>query len=390
MDMNDRALRRMVIGLGGASEGVPRESGFDITAASEVMAILCLCSGRSDLKDRLGRILVGFSPDKTPVWASDLKAPGAMAALLKDAVLPNLVQTLEGNPALVHGGPFANIAQGTNTLLATRLGLSLSDYVVTEAGFGADLGAEKFLNIKCRAGGLQPAAVVVVATVRALRYHGGQSLKQIGQPDPEALQKGLPNLEKHLENIRAFGLEPVVAINRFTTDTDEELELIASRCRELGVSVSPIDVWGKGGAGAEELARLVAQTAENAAGNFRLLYKSDQPIETKIEKIARTVYGAEGVDYQQQAQSDLQTIDRLGLQSLSVCMAKTQKSLSDDEKRIGRPSGFRITVRQIEIASGAGFVVPITGSIMRMPGLPATPAAEAIDIDDSGQINGLF
>lgn len=390
MDMNDRALRHAVIGLGGTTMGVPRETGFDITAASEIMAILCLATDRTDLKRRLGNIFLGFTHDKQPVYARDLNAHGAMAALLKDAIQPNLVQTLEGNPAIIHGGPFANIAQGTNSVIATRMGLSLSDYVVTEAGFGFDLGAEKFFDIKCQSAGLSPRCVVLVATVRALKYHGGAELKSLTEPDADALRRGMENLTKHLENIAQFGLPAVVAINRFTTDTDEEVRLIAEHCRALGVAVEVADVWAKGGAGAEALAERVAAVADESDRKFVPLYDWRDPVEDKIAAVATKIYGARAIDYSSRARRDLRTVERLGLTELPVCIAKTQKSLSDNPKLLGRPKDFVVTVREIEIAAGAGFLVPITGDIMRMPGLPSIPAAENIDIDDDGRITGLF
>ncbi len=390
MDMNDRALRNIVVGLGGLSNGVPRETGFDITAASEVMAILCISSDFADLKERLGNIFVGMTYDKKPVYARDLKAHGAMAALLKDAFKPNLVQTIENTPAIIHGGPFANIAQGTNTVVATQTGLSLADYTVTEAGFGFDLGAEKFLDIKCRAAGISPQAVVLVATVRALKYHGGKPLAALKQPDVEALAKGLPNLEKHLENIRAFGLTPIVAINLFADDSKEEIGFLLEYCREKGVPAAVADVWGKGGAGAEDLAGLVAEVVNRDAKPFKPLYSLKDSVKSKIETIAKTIYGAEAVDYSPRAKADLEKIHSLGLDGLAICMAKTQKSLSDNPELLGRPKDFVITVREIEIASGAGFLIPITGQIMRMPGLPETPASEMIDVDVDGKITGLF
>ena len=390
MDMNDRALRDMVIGLGGTTGGVPRETGFDITAASEVMAILCLASGPADLKRRLGNIFVGFTYDKKPIYARDLHAEGAMAALLKDAIKPNLVQTIEGTPALIHGGPFANIAQGTNTVLATEMSLSLTDYTVTEAGFGCDLGAEKFLDIKCRAARLAPNAVVLVATVRALKYHGGQPLAELKTPNVEALERGIENLQKHIENVGLFNLTPVVAINRFVTDSDEELQFIKDYCTMRGVACAVANVWGEGGAGTEELARLVVEATESGRTDFRPLYPLDESVEKKVETVARGIYGADGVEYTPKAKQALKRIADLGLTGLAVCIAKTQKSLSDNPALLGRPKDFVITVRDIEIAAGAGFLVPITGEIMRMPGLPEVPAAEAIDIDDEGNISGLF
>lgn len=390
MDMNDRALRRVVVGLGGTTSGVPRETGFDITAASEIMAILCLSDNLEDLKRRLGNIFVGFTYDKNPIYARDLKAHGAMAALLKDAIKPNLVQTIEGNPAIIHGGPFANIAQGTNTVIATRMGLSLSDYVVTEAGFGFDLGAEKFFDIKCKGAGLSPNAVVLVATVRALKYHGGASLKELNEPNLEAVKAGLENLEKHLENIRHFNVPAVVAINSFSADTAEEHEAIRQKCKAMGVRAEVVNVWGKGGKGGENLAQAVVEVIENSTSQFTPLYDWAAPVEQKIETIATKIYGAKAIDYTSKAKADLRKIDRLGLNGLPVCIAKTQKSLSDNPKLLGRPKDFVVTVREIEIAAGAGFLVPITGDIMRMPGLPSEPSAENIDIDSNGQITGLF
>ncbi len=390
IDMNDRALRNVVIGLGGTGSGIPRETGFDITAASEIMAILCLSNSLADLKKRLGNIFVGFKYDKTPVYARDLNAQGAMTALLKDAIKPNLVQTIEGNAAIIHGGPFANIAQGTNSVLATKMGLSLSNYVVTEAGFGADLGAEKFLDIKCQSAGLSPKAVVIVATIRALKYHGGADLKTITEANPSAVSKGLVNLEKHLENIQQFNIEPVVAINQFLTDTPEEIQIIKDRCKVLDVKAVVANVWGKGGSGAEDLAKAVVEAVESSEGKFKPIYNWEWSVEKKIEAVATKIYGAKSVEYASKAKIDLRRIARLGLEQLPVCIAKTQKSLSDDPKLIGRPKDFTITVREIEIAAGAGFLVPITGNIMRMPGLPGIPSAEKIDIDDDGNITGLF
>ncbi len=390
MDMNDRSLRQITIGLGGVGNGMPRESGFDIAVASEVMAILCLSKNIADLKTRLGNILIGYTKERQPVYAKDLKAQGAMAALLKDALKPNLVQTLEGTPAIIHGGPFANIAQGTNSVLATKTGLSLSEYVVTEAGFGSDLGAEKFYNIKCQSAGLKPKASVVVATIRALKYHGGFDLKSLKDSNVDAVLKGMENLEKHLENARQFGVPAIVAINRFTADTDEELQAVMNRCKELGFKAVLAEVWAKGGAGAVELGKAVVETVDSNEANFKPLYQWEEPVKEKIQRIATQIYGADGVDYDKKAQTDLKRIARLGLDHLAVCMAKTQKSFSDNPALIGRPSGFRITVREIEIAAGAGFLIPITGDMMRMPGLPATPAAERIDMDENGNITGLF
>lgn len=390
MDMNDRALRDIVVGLGGTGNGIPRETGFDITAASEVMAILCLSKDREDLKERLGNIFIGFTFEKKPIYARDLKANGAMAALLKDAIKPNLVQTVEGTPAIIHGGPFANIAQGTNSVIATQTAMSLTDYTVTEAGFGFDLGAEKFLDIKCRSAKLSPNAAVLVATVRALKYHGGKSLKDIKEPDVNALSKGIENLQKHVENIRLFSLAPVVAINKFVTDTQEELDFIKTYCEGKNIPVSIIDVWAKGGEGAEELARMVVDAAEDCCPNFLPLYPLTDSVEKKIETIAKKIYGAEAVDYTAKAKNHLAKIERLGLGNLAICMAKTQKSLSDNPELLGRPKDFVVTVREIEIAAGAGFLVPITGEIMRMPGLPEEPSSIRIDIDNEGNITGLF
>lgn len=390
MDMNDRSLRNIVIGLGGTANGVPRETGFDITAASEIMAILCLSDDLEDLKRRLGNIFIGYTLDKKPIYARDLKVEGAMAALLKEAIKPNLVQTIEGNPAIIHGGPFANIAQGTNTVIATRMGMSLSDYVVTEAGFGADLGAEKFLDIKCQSAGLSPKAVVITTTIRALKYHGGADLKELTTTNVEALKKGLPNLEKHLENVKQFGLTPVVAINRFVSDSDEEIAIIREFAEKNSIRVALAEVWAKGGKGALELAQHVVDIVEEGNSKFKPLYDWTMPVQEKINRIATKIYGAEAVEYSTQAKTNLRTIASLGLENLPVCIAKTQKSLSDNEKLIGRPTGFTITVREIEIAAGAGFLVPITGTMMRMPGLPAHPSSEQITIDNEGNITGLF
>ncbi|MDC1106994.1 formate--tetrahydrofolate ligase [Prolixibacteraceae bacterium] len=390
MDMNDRSLRKIVVGLGGTTSGIPRETGFDITAASEVMAILCLATSFSDLKQRLGNIFVGFTFSGEPVYAKDLDAEGAMAALLKDAIKPNLVQTIEGTPALIHGGPFANIAQGTNSILATKLGLSLSDYVVTEAGFGFDLGAEKFIDIKCQYGDLSPDSIVLVATVRALKYHGGKNVKALTDEDTSALKAGLPNLEKHIENMYHFCKNPVVAVNKFPTDTDEEIELILKMCEKMGVKATAVDIWAKGGEGGLELADFVVDACAEEHDKVKPLYDWSWPIEKKIKTVASKIYGAIAVDYSAQAKKDLQKIEKLGLNELPICIAKTQKSLSDNPKLLGRPKDFVVTVRSIEISSGAGFVVPITGSIMRMPGLPANPAAERINITDDGSISGLF
>jgi formate--tetrahydrofolate ligase len=369
---------------------MPRESGFDITAASEIMAILCLSTDLDDLKRRIGNIFVGQTFAGKPVYARDLKAQGAMTALLKDAIKPNLVQTLEGTPAIIHGGPFANIAQGTNSIIATRMGMSLSDYVVTEAGFGFDLGAEKFLDIKCRVAGISPSAVVIVATLRALKYHGGADLDKVSEPNLAALQAGLANLDKHLENAALFRLTPVVAINQFTTDTPEEIALIQKHCASKGIAAVVANVWGEGGKGAEQLAHAVAKVTDSNPPPYQPLYDWSMTIKQKIETLCTKYYGAAGVEYLPKAKSDLRLIKKLGLENVPVCMAKTQKSLSDNPDLIGRPTGFTVTVRQIEIAAGAGFVVPITGEMMRMPGLPAIPSAEHIDIDSEGNISGLF
>ena len=390
VDMNDRQLRNIVDGLGGRMQGVPREDGFDITVASEIMAVLCLASGLKDLKERLARMVVGYTYDDRPVTAHDLKAEGAMAALLKDAIKPNLVQTLEHTPALVHGGPFANIAHGCNSVSATDTALKLADYVVTEAGFGADLGAEKFLDIKCRAAGLQPSAVVIVATVKALKYNGGAAKGELGKENLEALERGLPNLLKHVENItRVFGLPAVVAVNRFVQDTDAELELIRAQCARYGVNVALSEVWGKGGEGGLELAREVLRLCDEKA-DFRFAYELDQPLRSKIEAIVKRVYGGAGVSYSAPAAKELDRLEAMGFGGLPVCMAKTQYSLSDDPAKLGRPEGFTVTVSKVKVSAGAGFVVVQTGDIMTMPGLPKVPAAEKIDVDENGVISGLF
>ena len=390
VDLNDRALRNTVIGLGGPKNGVPRETGFDITAASEIMAILCLAENLPDLKKRMGDIFIGKTFEGRPVYTHELKANGAMAALLKDAIKPNLVQTIEGTPALIHGGPFANIAQGTNSVIATRMGLSLADYVVTEAGFGFELGAEKFFHIKCGYSGLAPKAVVLVVTARALKYHGKGSVDKSGNSDLPSLRKGLCNLEKHLESVQTFNVCPVVAINRFAHDAPEEIEAIHERCRELGVQAATVDAWAKGGEGAIELAEMVTKTVRHCRKKFNPLYQWDWSIEKKIEAIATQIYGAGRVVYRETAQKDLENIYHLGHDKLPVCIAKTAKSLSDDPKKFGRPRDFTLTVREIELAAGAGFIIPKTGEITRMPGLPPKPAAENIDIDDDGKISGLF
>ena len=390
VDMNDRQLRNIVDGLGGRMQGVPREDGFDITVASEIMAVLCLASGLKDLKERLSRIIVGYTYNDRPVTAADLKAQGAMAALLKDAIKPNLVQTLENTPALVHGGPFANIAHGCNSVSATDTALKLADYVVTEAGFGADLGAEKFLDIKCRAAGMEPSAVIIVATVKALKYNGGVPKGELGAENLEALEKGLPNLLKHVENItQVYGLPCVVAVNRFVNDTDAELALIRDRCGALGVNVALSEVWAKGGAGGVELAREVLRLC-GQTHQFRFAYELGLPLRDKIEAIVSRVYGGDGVNYSSAASRELDRLEAMGFGSLPVCMAKTQYSLSDDPGKLGRPEGFTVTVSKVRVSAGAGFVVVQTGDIMTMPGLPKVPAAEKIDVDENGVISGLF
>ncbi len=390
VDMNDRQLRNIIDGIGGRMQGVPREDGFDITVASEIMAVLCLASDLMDLKARLGRMIVGYTRSGAPVTAHDLKAEGAMTVLLKDAIKPNLVQTLEHNPAIVHGGPFANIAHGCNSVSATDTALKLADYVITEAGFGADLGAEKFLDIKCRAAGMTPDAVVIVATVKALKYNGGVAKTELGAENLEALERGLPNLLKHVENItQVFGLPCVVAINRFVQDTDAELELIRSKCAELGVNVAMSEVWGKGGAGGIELAEEVLRLCEQPK-DFHFAYDLHQPIKDKIAEIVRRVYGGSGVTYSKAASQSIAKLEELGYGELPVCMAKTQYSLSDDAGKLGRPEGFTVSVSKVKVSAGAGFIVVQTGDIMTMPGLPKVPAAERIDIDENGVITGLF
>ncbi len=390
IDMNDRSLRHIIVGLGGTLSGIPREGGFNITAASEIMAALCLAEDLPDLKKRMGNIFIGFTHDRKPVFARDLGAHGAMTALMKDAIKPNLVQTMEGTPAIIHGGPFANIAQGTNSVIATKMGLALSDYVVTEAGFGFDLGAEKFFDIKCGYSGLSPKAVVLVATIRALKYHGGALLTDLTTPNTETLKKGLANLEKHIENIQAFAICAVVGINRFATDSDEEIEIVRDYCKNMGIDAVVADVWGKGGEGAVELAETVSRVAARCKNVFKPMYEWEWDIPKKVETVAKKIYGANAVDFTKKAKSDIEKIRKLGLEKLPICIAKTQKSLSDNPDLLGRPKDFIVTVREIEIAAGAGFVIPITGDIMRMPGLPAAPAAENIDIDDQGNITGLI
>ena len=389
MDMNDRSLRHIVVGLGGSTNGITREEGFNITPASEVMAILCLSKDFEDLKNRLGNIFVGYTFDKKPIYARDLNAQGAMAILLKDAIRPNLVQTLEGNPAILHGGPFANIAQGTNTIIATKMGLSLADYVVTEAGFGADLGAEKFMHIKGHYGNLKPDAYVIVATIRALRYHGGAKKGEYESPNLQAVKKGIENLKKHIENAFKFGLSPVIAINHFATDSQEEIDFVKTECEKLGVKAVLADEFVHGGEGMKDLANAVLQSIDEGKNNFRRLYDLNDSVENKIETIAKEVYGADAAVFSQKAKNQLKSIYDLGLDKLPICMAKTQKSLSDDEKKIGRPTGFKVTVREFEFAAGAGFIIPILGDMMRMPGLPSIPAAEGMDIDKDGNIVGL-
>jgi formate--tetrahydrofolate ligase len=390
MDMNERALRDIVIGLGGPKQGVPRETGFNITAASEVMATLCVAKDLQDLKKRLGNIFIGYTYDGKAIFARDLKAQGAMTVLLRDAIKPNLVQTLEGNPAIIHGGPFANIAQGTNTIIATKMGLSLSDYVVTEAGFASELGAEKFFNIKAQFGNLKPNAVVIVATIRALKYHGGEKLADLSKENLEALEKGFENLDKHIENMEYYNFKPVVAINKFSSDTDAEVELLKKHCENKGVVVALNDAWAQGGDGATELAEKVVEAVSSCPTCFRPLYELDWSFEDKISAIATKMYGAKGVEYTVKAKNQLKKINELGLTNLAVCIAKTQKSLSDDMHKKGRPRDFTVKIREIELASGAGFIVPIAGTIMRMPGLPSKPSAEKIDIDKDGKITGLF
>ena len=390
VDMNDRQLRNIEDGLGGGKNGVPRKDGFDITVASEVMAILCLASSLNDLKARLSRIVVGYTFEGAPVTAGDLKAAGAMTALLKDALKPNLVQTLEGTPALVHGGPFANIAHGCNSVIATKTALKLADYVITEAGFGADLGAEKFLDIKCRAAGLRPSAVVIVATVRALKMHGGLLKEELKEENLQALEKGLPNLLRHVSNIRnVYGLPAVVAVNRFPTDTDAEIALVIRKCRELGVNTVLSDVWAKGGEGGEELAREVVRLCEEENA-FRFCYDEKAPVKEKIERIVTRIYGGKDVAYTPEAEEEIARLSALGFGQLPVCMAKTQYSFSDDAKKLGAPEGFTVTVRTVKVSAGAGFLVVLTGNILTMPGLPKVPAAENIDVTEDGRIVGLF
>ena len=391
VDMNDRQLRSVVDGLGGRMNGVPREDGFDITVASEIMAVFCLSSSITDLKERLSRIVVGYTYDDKPVTAGDLKAVGAMAALLKDAIKPNLVQTLEGTPAFVHGGPFANIAHGCNSIMATRMAMKLGDYAITEAGFGADLGAEKFLDIKCRMAGLTPSAVVIVATVRALKMHGGLSKNELVNEDLGALERGIPNLLRHVSNIKnVYGLPSVVAVNKFPTDTDAEIELIINRCKELGVNVVLSDVWAKGGEGGEDLAREVVRLCEEEKGDFSFSYPDEYSIKEKINAVVTKIYGGKGVNYLPAAEKQIARLTELGYDKCPVCIAKTQYSFSDDPTKLGAPEDFTVTVKNVKISAGAGFVVVLTGDIMTMPGLPKVPSAEKIDVDETGKITGLF
>ena len=391
VDMNDRQLRFVIDGLGGKVNGTPREDGFDITVASEIMAVFCLATSIADLKARLARIVVGYTYDDRPVTAGDLKAVGAMAALLKDALAPNLVQTLEGTPAFVHGGPFANIAHGCNSVLATRMAMATADYAVTEAGFGADLGAEKFLDIKCRAAGLTPDAVVLVATVRALKMHGGLAKTALAEENLDALERGLPNLLRHLSNLKnVYGLPAVVAVNRFPTDTDREIDCIIEKCRALGVNVVLSTVWADGGRGGEALAREVVRLCEEEHGNFRYCYPDDLGIADKVRDVVRKVYGGSDVQFLPAAEKQIVRLTELGYGNLPVCIAKTQYSFSDDPTKLGAPEGFTVTVKQVKVSAGAGFVVVLTGDIMTMPGLPRVPAAEKIDVTDDGRIVGLF
>ena len=390
MDMNDRALRNIVVGLGGKANGIPREDGFLITVASEIMAILCLSMNLMDLKERLGKIIIGYDYDGNPVTAKDLKVNGAMALLLKDAIKPNIVQTLENTPVIMHGGPFANIAHGCNSVMATKIALKLADYCITEAGFGADLGAEKFFNIKCRMAGLKPDAVVLVATIRALKYNGGVKKEDLGEENLNALKSGIVNLEKHIENIKKFGLPVIVAINHFESDTDEEIEFVKNFCKSMNVDVAFSDVFSKGGEGGKELAEKLVELLDTTVSNFKPLYNLNLPIKEKIEIIAKEIYGAKSVIYSSQADKTIKKIESMGLDKLPICMAKTQYSLSDNPSLLGRPEGFDINVKELKISAGAGFIVALTGDIMTMPGLPKVPAAEKIDIDSSGVIQGLF
>lgn len=392
LDMNDRALRQVVVGLGGRTNGLPREDGFMITVASEVMAILCLADGLEDLKARLGRIVIGYDYDKQPVTAAQLNVANAMALLLKDALKPNLVQTLENTPCIMHGGPFANIAHGCNSVMATRLGLKLADYCITEAGFGSDLGAEKFFDIKCRYGGFKPSLVVLVATVRALKYNGGVIKANLAEENLDALRSGIVNLGAHIENMQKYGLPVIVAVNRFGTDAEAELEVITEYCRNMGVEVSMCEVFAKGGDGGVDLANKIVDVIDNndGGGSFKPIYDEKMPIKDKISAIAEQIYGADGVEYSAKAEREISRLTELGFDKLPVCMAKTQYSLSDDPKKLGRPSDFKITVREVRVSAGAGFVVALTGDVMTMPGLPKEPAANRMDIDSDGKITGLF
>jgi formate--tetrahydrofolate ligase len=391
MDMNDRQLRNIIDGLGKKIDGVTRQDGFDITVASEVMASFCLANSITDLKEKLGKIIIGYNYSGEPVTAGQLKANGPMAALLKDALKPNLVQTLEGTPAFVHGGPFANIAHGCNSVIATKMAMHFADYVVTEAGFGADLGAEKFIDIKCRMADIKPDAVIIVATVRALKYNGGVEKASLNEENLEALEKGLPNLLKHVENVtKVFGIPAVVAINRFPLDTEAELKLVKDKCTELGVNIALSEVWAKGGEGGIEVAKEVLRLIEEEENNFSYVYDINDSIKDKINAIATKIYGADGVDFTKEADKEIVNLEKLGFNNIPICMAKTQYSLTDDQTQLGRPTGFRITVRQVNISAGAGFIVALTGEIMKMPGLPKVPAAEKIDVDEKGVISGLF
>jgi formate--tetrahydrofolate ligase len=391
VDMNDRQLRKMIDGLGGKGNGYPREDGFDITVASEVMAVLCLSSNIIDLKENLAKMIIGYSKEGIPVTAKDLKAEGAMTALLKDALKPNLVQTLEGTPAFIHGGPFANIAHGCNSIMATEMGRNFADYVVTEAGFGADLGAEKFLDIKCRKAGFKPDAVIIVATIRALKYNGGVKKENLSHENLELLEKGLPNLLKHVENItKVFGLPAVVALNKFSQDTDDEVSLVKEKCKELGVNVILSEVWEKGSDGGLEVAKEVINLCESVENDFDYLYDINLPIKDKIYAVASKIYGAGKINYSKKAEKEIINLEKLNISNLPICMAKTQYSLSDDPKKLGRPSNFEMEVTDIGISAGAGFIVVSCGSIMKMPGLPKIPSAEKIDVDENGVIDGLF
>jgi formate--tetrahydrofolate ligase len=388
--MNDRALRSLVVGLGGKTNGVTREDGFDISVASEIMAILCLADSVEDLKERLAKMIIGYTYDNKPVYARDLEAVGSMALLLKDAIKPNLVQTLENTPAFIHGGPFANIAHGCNSVVATKTALKLADYVVTEAGFGADLGAEKFFDIKCRQANLTPSAAVIVATIRALKKHGGVHKNELGAENFEALENGFENLKRHVENVRKFGVAAVVAINEFPTDTPAEVELLTKMCDAIGVPVVLAQVWAKGGEGAVELAKKVVEIVESGVSNYKPLYELEQPIIKKIELIAKEIYRADGVEFTNKALKNIKKFEEDGLGNLPICMAKTQYSFSDDPDKYGAPTGFKITINDVKVSAGAGFIIPLAGDIMRMPGLPKVPAANKIDILDDGEIIGLF